>query len=297
MAVTEVAGEPAQAGTPGPARVVDVSCNLRGHTDLPFYNRVPSAKARGQEPWRCDTLLGEMDKAGIDIVGLIASVAAHGVGGAEDPIHADAVHEVVGQAPDRLFGWVGINPTKGMETLRYIEYAVTQLGFKGVHCYPHWWGVPVNDRTYYPIYAKCAELGVPIAMQVGSQTFRARAKLCARPVWLDDVAFHFPELTIIGIHVGSPWVDEMIMLCRNYENVFIMADAHPPSTWEQSLVDYMSGRGRHNVDGVTKVMWGTDWPMQTFAESLRELDDLGLTPDVRSRLVGGNALSVLGLNA
>ena len=108
MAVTEVAGEPAQAGTAGPARVVDVSCNLRGHTDLPFYNRVPSAKARGQEPWRCDTLLGEMDKAGIDIVGLIASVAAHGVGGAEDPIHADAVHEVVGQAPDRLFGWVGI---------------------------------------------------------------------------------------------------------------------------------------------------------------------------------------------
>src|ERR1700735_3676117 len=29
MAVTEVAGEPAQAGTAGPARVVDVSCNLR----------------------------------------------------------------------------------------------------------------------------------------------------------------------------------------------------------------------------------------------------------------------------
>jgi len=92
-------------------------------------------------------------------------------------------------------------------------------------------------------------------------------------------------------------VDEMIMLCRNYENVFIMADAHPPSTWEQSLIDYMCGRGRHNVDGVTKVMWGTDWPMQTFAESLREVDDLGLTPDVRSRLVGGNALSVLGLTA
>jgi predicted TIM-barrel fold metal-dependent hydrolase len=297
MAVTEITGQ--DTGTEGAARapVVDVSCNLRGHTDLPFYNRVPSAKARGQQPWRADTLLAELDKAKIDIAGVIASVAAHGVGGAEDPIHADQVHEVVSQAPDRLFGWVGINPTKGMATLRYIDHAVTQLGFKGVHCYPHWFGTPVNDRMYWPIYAKCAELGVPIALQVGSQTFRAHAKLCARPAWLDDVAFDFPELTIIGIHVGSPWVDEMIMLCRNYENVFIMADAHPPSSWEPSLLDYMTGKGRHNVDGVTKIMWGTDWPMQTFAESLREVDDLGLSTEVRSNLIGGNAARVLGLSS
>lgn len=277
------------------SRIVDVSCNLRGHTDLPFYDRVPSAKSRGEIPWRIDTLLPAMDEAGIDVAGLIASVAARGVGGREDPIHADQVHEVVRQAPDRLFGWVGINPTKGMETLRYIDYAVSQLGFKGVHCYPHWFGVPVNDRTYYPIYSKCAELGIPIALQVGSQTFRAGARLCARPAWLDDVAFHFPELKLIGIHVGSPWVDEMIMLCRNYENVFIMADAHPPSTWEPSLIDYMSGRGRHNLDGIEKVMWGTDWPMQTFRESLREIDDLDISSDVRTHLLGGNAGRVLGL--
>jgi uncharacterized protein len=275
--------------------VVDVSCNLRGHVRLPFYDRIPTAKERGASAWEAPALVREMDAAGIDKVGLIASVAALGVGGDEDAIHVDEVKTVVDAAPDRLFGWVGINPLKKMETLRYIDYGVRELGFKGVHCYPHWFGVPVNDRTYWPIYAKCCELGVPIALQVGSQTWRAGAKLCAHPVWLDDVAFDFPELKLVGLHIGKPWVSEMIMLCRNYENVFIIADAHPPSTWEPELVDYLDGKGRRNLDGIEKVMWGTDWPIQTFAESLREVEALGLEPAAKTNLVGGNAVRILGL--
>jgi predicted TIM-barrel fold metal-dependent hydrolase len=275
--------------------VVDVSCNLRGHVRLPFYDRIPTAKERGASGWEAPALVREMDAAGIDKVGLIASVVALGVGGEEDPIHVDEVKPVVDAAPDRLFGWVGINPLKKMETLRYIDYGVRELGFKGVHCYPHWFGVPVNDRTYWPIYAKCCELGVPIALQVGSQTWRAGAKLCAHPVWLDDVAFDFPELKLLGLHIGKPWVSEMIMLCRNYENVFIIADAHPPSTWEPELVDYLNGKGRRNLDGIEKVMWGTDWPIQTFEESLREVEALGLEPAAKTNLVGGNAVRILGL--
>lgn len=277
------------------AAVVDVSCNLRGHTSLSFYDLVPAAKQRGSVTWDADRLLAEMDSAGVDKVGLIASVAAHGVGGAPDPIDVDEVKPLVDSNPQRLFGWVGIDPTQGMATLRYIKYAVAELGFKGVHCYPHWWGVPVHDRTYWPIYAKCCELGVPLALQVGSQTPRAGARLCAHPAWLDDVALAFPELKLIGIHVGSPWVSEMIMLCRNYENVFIMADAHQPSTWEPELLRYLSGDGRMNFDGSEKVMWGTDWPIQTFAESLAEVDALDLDTEVKANIVGGNAMRVLGL--
>lgn len=277
------------------AAVIDVSCNLRGHTALPFYDQIPAAKQRGSVPWTADRLLAEMDAASVEKVGVIASVAAHGVGGAEDLIHVDEAKPVIDAGSGRLFGWVGINPTNGMDTLRYIEYGVRELGFKGVHCYPHWWGIPVNDRTYWPIYAKCCELGVPIAIQVGSQTPRAGARLSARPVWLDDVAHTFPELRLIGIHIGTPWVAEMIMLCRNYENVFIMADAHPPSTWEPALLDYAAGNGRFNSDGIEKVMWGTDWPIQTLQESLAEVEQLSLSDDAKANLLGGNAARVLVL--
>ena len=68
----------------------------------------------------------------------------------------------------------------------------------------------------------------------------------------------------MALHAGND------QLCRNFENVFIMADAHRPSYWEQVFIDYMQDRGRNSFDGNTKVMWGTEWPIQTFSESLQE---------------------------
>ncbi|HUZ55132.1 MAG TPA: amidohydrolase family protein [Streptosporangiaceae bacterium] len=278
--------------------IVDVSVNLRGHTSLPFYKLKPAAMARGGTAWTAETLRSEMDSAGVDVVGLIASVATHGVGGAEDPIHVNEVKPLLDTLPGRTFGWVGINPSKKpMETVRYIDHAVRELGFKGVHCYPHWFGIRVDDPVYYPIYSKCAELGVPITLQVGTQTLRAGARLVAKPEWLDRVAFDFPELTLIGLHIGIPWTNEMIMLCKNYENVYIIADGHNPASFEPQLIDYISGRGRNASDGHTKVMWGTDWPIQLFSESLAEVHGLGLEPDVKAALIGGNAARIFGLTA
>lgn len=37
-------------------------------------------------------------------------------------------------------------------------------------------------------------------------------KSVGRPISLDTVACDFPELKIIGIHVGIPWTDEMIAM-------------------------------------------------------------------------------------
>lgn len=274
--------------------VVDVNVNLRGHTSLPLYDYLQIPKERGRQ-WKGDELIAAMDAAGVDKAGMTASVTAAGVGGEVDAIHVDEVKEVIDQYPDRLFGWAGINPLTTMDTLAYIQYAVKDLGFKGVHVYPHWFGVPINDRLYYPIYAKCAELGVPITLQVGSQSPRSHAKLVARPVLLDDVAFDFPELKIVGLHIGTPFANEMVMLCKNWENVFIIADGHPPRQWEPVLLDYIQQKTWSNKDGAQKVMWGTDHPIQTFKTSLEEVEALGLEPWVKNNLVGENAVRILGL--
>lgn len=277
------------------SKIVDVSTNFRPHTQLGLYDYlgIPRETAKGIEPVE---YIKEMDEAGVAMVGLIANVVANGVGGEELACHVDEVAPVLEQYPDRFFGWVGINPTKGMETLRYIEYGIGELGFKGVHVYPHWFGLPVNDRTYWPIYAKCCELGVPITLQVGSNSMRSGAKLVAQPQLLDDVAFAFPELKLVGLHIGRPWAFEMTMLAQNYENVFIIADAYPPRSWEPVLLDYINQVQWANRDGSDKVMWGTDWPVQTVAQSLSEIDALGLADDVKGKLIGGNAGRILGLD-
>lgn len=276
-------------------RIVDVSTNFKPHTQLKLYDvlGVDKSKARALDP---EAYIAEMDANGVAMTGVIANVVQDGVRGALLATHVDEVYPVLEKYPDRFFGWVGIDPLGGMETLRYIERAVTELDFKGVHVYPQWFGVPINDRTYWPIYAKCCELGVPITLQVGRQSPRSGGKLCARPQWIEDAAFDFPELTLIGLHIGVPHDHEMTSAAIAYENVYIIADAHPPSTWSQHFVDFVAQRGFLNIDGMDKVMWGTDWPVQTLTRSLEEVRALDIPPQALNGLLGENAIRILGLD-
>ena len=69
------------------------------------------------------------------------------------------------------------------------------------HLYPHWFGQSPDAAIYYPYYARCAELGIPMMMQVGQcLVYRSDNRLAtvARPMALDRIAIDFPELTIIG---------------------------------------------------------------------------------------------------
>lgn len=277
------------------ARIIDISANFKPHTQLKLYDvlGIDKASAKALDPEGC---IADMDRNGVAMTGVIANVVQNGVRGELLATHVDEVYPVLQKYPDRFFGWCGINPLGGMETLRYIERAVTKLGFKGVHVYPHWFGVPINDRTYWPIYAKCCELDVPITLQVGRQSPRSGGKLCARPQWLEDAAFDFPELKLIGLHIGVPMDYEMISAAIGHENVYIIADAHPPSTWSPALVDYIAQRGFLNRDGMQKVMWGTDWPVQTLAQSLKEVRALDLPPEALDGLLGENAIRILKLN-
>lgn len=273
-------------------KVIDVTANFRPHPELGLYKYLG---VEGGKPFDADEYIAEMDQAGVAMTGIVAGVVANGVGGKPLITDPEAVFAAVEKHPTRYFGWMGVHPLDPMGAVKAIEHGITDLGFKAVHVYPHWFGVPINDRLYYPIYAKCAELGVPIGLQVGSQSMRSGAKLSGRPVLLDDVAFDFPELKILGLHIGTPWADEMTMLCRNHENVYIVADAHPPRQWEPELLDYIQEVEWTNKDGSQKVLWGTDWPVQRPADSLAEVRQLGLQPEIEARLLGQNAVEVLGL--
>ena len=151
--------------------------------------------------------------------------------------------------PDRFSGLAGADPTRGMEQLRDLERAV-ELGFVGVHAYPHWFSLPPDAARWYPIYAKCCELDLPFMLQVGQNLIYSRdvrLPSVARPILLDQVAIDFPELALIGIHVGTPWAEEMIAMAWKHPNVFIGIDAYAPRYLPASLVRYMDSYGSHKV--------------------------------------------------
>jgi predicted TIM-barrel fold metal-dependent hydrolase len=179
-----------------------------------------------------------------------------------------------------------------MNGLAELTYAVRELGFVGAHLYPHWFGLAPDHAKYYPYYAKCAELGVPIMMQVGHNLVYSRERRLpsvGRPITLDQVAIDFPELTLIGIHIGVPWTDEMISMCWKHENVYTAGDAYAPKHWPASYVHYMNTYGRQ------KVLFGTDWPVIDPERAMRDVKDLGLRPESERALLRDNALRVFKL--
>ena len=113
-----------------------------------------------------------------------------------------------------------------MEAVRELRRCVTELGFKGLRVIPWLWEVPPTDRRYYPLFAACVELGVPFCTQVG-HTGPMRPSETGRPIpYIDQVAIDFPELVIVGGHIGYPWTEEMVAVARKHENVYIDTSAY-----------------------------------------------------------------------
>lgn len=232
--------------------------------------------------------LSEMDDAGID-KGLLVATTGAAVGTSihfEKPF--EKIAEVCAAHPKRFKGIIGVNPSRIMTWIDKLERAVKEYGFVGAHVYPHWFGEPPDSRIFYPFYAKCAELGVPIQIQVGhsAQWF---LRTVAQPINLDRVAIDFPELKIIGIHIGHPWTEEMISMAWKHPNVFIGTDAHLPKYWDETLIKFINSRGQD------KVLFGTDYPVLPFKKAMDELNKLELRETPKRKLLVENAVRVYGL--
>ena len=240
-----------------------------------------------------DQYLEKMDLAGVERSLLIA-VRAGDIRVPESfEIPYSRVHEICQEHPDRFSGLAGIDPFRGMAGLKELEEAVNNMGFVGAHLYPHWCELPPDHAKYYPYYAKCCELDIPIMMQVGHNLVYSRKRRLpsvGKPIYLDQVAIDFPELKLIGIHIGIPWTDEMISMCWKHENVFTAGDAYAPKYWPESFVHYANSYGKN------KVMFGTDWPVIDPVRAVKEIEDLGFRKEAKQLIMRDNALKVFNLS-
>jgi predicted TIM-barrel fold metal-dependent hydrolase len=203
-------------------------------------------------------------------------------------ISNDEVAEFVAQEPERLIGVGSVDISKPMQAVREVRRCIKELGFKAIRVLPWLWEVPPTDRRFYPVYVACAELGVPFCTQIG-HTGPLMPSEVGRPIYLDRVALDFPELKIVGGHIGYPWTDEAIALATKHENVFIDTSAYTARRYPRELLEYMRGSGR------SKVLFGTNYPMIHPAKALDGLDSLGLDDETRSLFLAGNAQRIFQL--
>ena len=191
--------------------------------------------------------------------------------------------------PDRFAGVASVDLAAPMAAVRELRRCVRDLGFKALRIIPWLWGLPPDDRRYYPLYAECVELGIPFCTQVG-HAGTLRASEPGRPIpYLDHVAVEFPELVIVGGHIGYPWTAEMIALATKYENVYIDTSAYTIKRYPAELIAYLQAHGRH------KVLFGSNHPAWPAAQCLEGLDNLDIDQETLDAFLRGNAEQVFGL--
>ena len=278
---------------------IDILCNLFTPDSVrKNYSENEEEASRFAQVGRTDNLIGyepadfiaRMDGLGIDKA-LICAIITWSYRG-QHPIEQTSVEEVVevsDQYPDRLFGLYGVNPMTAMAGVAELERAVVEHRFKGVHIHPHGFDMAPDHAYYFPFYAKCQELGVPVVISMG-HTLDIMPIENGRPIRLDRAAIYFPDLAFVLTHTGWPWVEEAIAMAWKHPNVFLGTSAYAPKYWKPEMVKFINSHGQD------KVMWGTDFPLIDHAESLGQIDALGLRDTSKAKLLHDNAARVFGLD-
>lgn len=262
------------------------------HLDHPMFESL-RGWTRGQAPagaiapgdWPVEVTIASMDQGGI-----ARSLISAWVGPRGALISNDEVAGFVRQAPDRLAGVGSVDISRPRSAIRELRRCIRELGFKAIRVLPWLWEIPPTHARFYPVYSECCELGVPFCTQIG-HTGPLMPSEPGRPIHLDPVALEFPELTIVGGHIGYPWTDEAIALATKHERLFIDTSAYVPARYPAALVEFLRGHGRR------KVLWGSNYPMIPPQQAIAGVDALGLDEEAKALFVGGNAMRVYGLDA
>jgi uncharacterized protein len=268
-----------------------VIAEKRAPTDENFRDqvRMDQSHRQGLTP---EEYIEKMDRAGVERSFLIATRCGDRRMSTSTEIPYAYVYEACRKYPHRYSGLAGIDPLRGIAGLKELDIAVEEFEFVGAHLYPHWFGQSPEAAIYYPYYARCAELGIPIMMQVGQcLVYRSDNRLAtvAKPISLDRIAIDFPELTIIGIHLGYPWTEEMISVANKHSNVYMCGDAYAPKYWGPAATHFANTFGRE------KFLFGTDWWVIDPERAMEEVHDLGFRPESKRKILRDNAIRIFNL--
>jgi predicted TIM-barrel fold metal-dependent hydrolase len=201
-------------------------------------------------------------------------------------IDNDEVAAFVRAYPDRLIGVASVELSQPVAAVRELRRAVRELGFRALRVLPWLWNLPPDDRRYYPLYAECVELDIPFCLQVGHTGPLAPSEP-GRPIpYLDHVALEFPDLRIVGGHIGFPWTAEMISLATKYPNVYIDTSAYKVSRYPKEFVDYLRAHGRK------KVLFGSNYPAWPAKDCLVDFGALNLDDETAALFLFENAARV-----
>ena len=204
----------------------------------------------------------------------------------------------VARDPARMIGFMSLDPTQdGWED--EMREGHERFGFRGIKLLPMYAGFYPQDERLDPLWRYASKHNLPVLLHTGT-TFVANAPIdCTLPRHLDPVAIRFPDVKIILAHLGHPYEGETVAVIRKHANLYadVIALFYRPWQLFHSLMLV------HEYNVWEKLLFGTDYPVTTVAETIGglrglcdvQIDRFSLPREQVERLIHRDALGLLGL--
>jgi len=241
-----------------------------------------------RKPQPLDEIVADLNNLGVEL-GVITGRDCETTYGF--PANNNSVLEFCRAYPEKFVGFWGIDPHKKMDAVREIERVVADYGMKGIAIDPYLAHIPASEARFYPLYAKCCELNIPVFITMAPPPQVPGAILeYADPRDVDKVARDFPELTIIMSHGGYPFVNEAIYTCLRNANVYMDI-----SEYERAPMVDVYVRAMNDLIP-DKVLFASAHPFVELADALDAYKHFDLSEEARRKVMYENARRVLGLS-
>jgi uncharacterized protein len=270
-------------------------------------NRLPAPEAHGLANYgrifasRRAALRGEPSAdATVSVHDFVAGLRAAGISRsvvASPRVANSVIADAVRQYPDFFIGLAYVSPFDGMPASRELARLVREDRFAGLMVSALTDTLPASDRRYYPLYARCVDLGIPVRIYTSMNYATDRPFDLGHPRNIDQVACDFPELTIIAGLSGWPWSNETAALLRRHPNLYADTAAHRPryfgvpgSGWDVFLHFGNSVLQDKIMIGLSSGLMGAP-----VTELIQEYEDLPLKDAVKQKWMHDNAARVFGV--
>jgi predicted TIM-barrel fold metal-dependent hydrolase len=208
----------------------------------------------------------------------------------------EEIAEAARRHPDALIPFASIDPARGRAGVRRVRRLVEEYGVRGFKFHPNVQAFFPNDRAVYPLYEAIEQCGAIALFHTGQTGIGAGAPggggirlKYSNPLFVDDVAADFPQLSIILAHPSFPWQDEALAVATHKPRVHIDLSGWSPKYFPPQLVQYA------NTLLKDKVLFGTDYPLLTPERWLADFAKLPIKDEVRPLILKDNAARLLGL--
>ncbi|MDI1484399.1 amidohydrolase family protein [Polyangium sp. y55x31] len=258
-----------------------------------------------------ESILGEIDDAGIWGAGLFAIYAPRTVGIASNEL----VAEDLTFAPDRFFGLASLRvdrwTTDRDAELDRLKSTLSRPGFVGIklaHAHQHF---RMDDPAFFPIYEIAASMGKPLYLHTGTSPFPGTSQEPAYtdPTYLETAIQQFPGAKFILGHLGYDFIEKRhaglstcIRLAKTYSNVFLEPSALGSASSDPTGENLKEAMRRMREAGITdRIIYGSDGPQSPgfvkgyLERTVAAMKEVGYTEQEAADVLAGNFARVFGV--